>query len=270
METNMIRPELLFYNLHDDVVAFSTTRHGGCSKGKYAEFNINPYCGDNEDAIIQNRKSLCRLLDIDNDRLIMPHQVHLDKSAHIDESFFLLPKEEKRHILEGVDAVMTNLDDVCIGVSTADCIPILVYDMRTHVVAAIHAGWRGTVQRIVHKTLCDMKDIYGSCPNDMKVQIGPGISVDSFEVGDEVYEEFALAGFNMESISFRKEKWHINLPECNCQQLIDAGVLPTNISVAGICTFKKSDIFFSARKEGINSGRIYTGIMLNKNKKAAR
>lgn len=257
----MIQPKLHYYTLHEDVVAFSTTRRGGFSTGAYGEFNINRYCGDDAEAIRKNRALLCQQLGISDNRLIMPHQVHLSQSVRIDEAFLALSEEDRQTRLEGTDAVMTDLTDVCIGVSTADCIPLLVYDTRQHAVAAIHAGWRGTVQRIAQQTIADMTAAYGSQPANLCVQIGPGISLDNFEVGDEVYDAFAQAGFDMPSISRRKAKWHINLPECNRQQLIAAGVPDANISVADICTVKQSDTFFSARRLGIRSGRIFSGIM---------
>lgn len=257
------RPTLLYYDLHEDVVAFSTTRKGGFSTGSYAEFNINHYCGDDEKAISKNRQLLCQLLDVSDERLIMPHQVHLTETAQIDEAFFSLSENERKARLEGIDAVMTNLSGVCIGVSTADCIPLLAYDPRQHVAAAIHAGWRGTVRRIAEQTIRQMTATYGSRPEDLLLQIGPGISLDSFEVGDEVYEAFVSAGFEMDSISRHYEKWHIDLPECNRQQLVAAGVPAGNISVLGVCTMKQSDTFFSARRLGIQSGRIFTGIICN-------
>ena len=199
----MIQPKLLVYDLHQDVVAFSTTRRGGFSTGAYGEFNINRYCGNDAEAIRKNRALLCQQLGISDNRLIMPHQVHLAQPVRIDEAFFALSEEDRQTRLEGIDAVMTNLSDVCIGVSTADCIPLLIYDARQHAVAAIHAGWRGTVQRIAQQTITDMVATYGSQPADLRVQIGPGISLDSFEVGDEVYDAFAAAGFDMPKISRR-------------------------------------------------------------------
>lgn len=272
----MTRPELLAYKLHEDVVAFSTTRRGGFSTGAYGEFNINRYCGDDAEAIRKNRALLCRQLGISDDRLIMPHQVHLAQSLRIDEAFLVLSEEDRQTRLEGIDAVMTQLTDVCIGVSTADCIPLLVYDPRQHAVAAIHAGWRGTVQRIAQQTIAAMAAAYGSQAADLRVQIGPGISLDSFEVGDEVYETFLQEGFDMNAISKQflstppstlhhppsTSKWHINLPECNRLQLLSSGVVPQNIKVSPVCTYQQSADYFSARRLGINSGRIFTGIIM--------
>ena len=260
--TEMTHPQLRYYDFGEGVAAFSSTRRGGYSKGNYGEFNINRYCGDDSQAIAQNREALCRLLGISDDRLVMPHQVHLTEVAIIDEAFLKLTANEQQQRLEGVDALMTDVSRLCIGVSTADCIPVLLYDPEHQAVCAIHAGWRGTVQRIVEVAIDKMKKVYGSQPQSIKAQIGPGISLDSFEVGDEVYEAFAKAGFEMPQITQRDVKWHIDLPMCNRLQLETVGVPSHHISVASDCTFKQPDTWFSARRLGINSGRIYTGIML--------
>ena len=260
----MIRePQLDYYKMVAGVTAFSTTRHGGCSKGNYAGFNINRYCGDSEDDIRRNRQTLCQMLGISDDRLIMPHQVHLTKVAKVDEAFLSLSATERQEALEGVDALMTDLKGVCIGVSTADCIPVLLYDEEKQVACAIHAGWRGTVRRIVERAVVAMTEIYGTRPQQLIAQIGPGIHLDSFEVGDEVYDAFFQEGFDMSAISVRKEKWHIDLPECNRLQLIVAGLSPQNIGVSPVCTFLNAADFFSARRLGINSGRIFTRILMH-------
>lgn len=284
----------------EGVTAFSSTRQGGYSEGRYGEFNINRYCGDSEEAIRRNREALCGLLGIADDRLLMPHQVHGTEITVVDEALLRLLAEEchdcnagERSLtsqaakpscplpLEGVDALMTDVAGVCIGVSTADCIPVLLYDKAHRAVCAIHAGWRGTVQRIVEKAVAKMTAVYGTHPRDLTAQIGSGISLDSFEVGDEVYDAFDQAGFDMASISRKyprhdsgsklitshssllTSKWHIDLPECNRLQLLSLGVPDSHIAVSPVCTFKQSDTYFSARRLGINSGRIFTGALLS-------
>ena len=259
----MAKPQLNYYDMGSEVVAFSSMRQGGCSKGNYAEFNINRYCGDDEADICQNRRVLCRQLGISDDRLLMPHQTHQTKTAVVDDELLSHSEEERQKLLDGYDALTTNKAGVCIGVSTADCIPILLYDGEHRAVGAIHAGWRGTATRIAVHTVETMTAAYGTRPSQLKAQIGPGISLQSFEVGNEVYEAFATAGFDMDTISRREAKWHIDLPECNRQQLIAAGVSPAAISLCGVCTYQQSDRYFSARKLGIASGRIFTGIMLS-------
>lgn len=270
----MMTPILLEYTMSPEVVAFSTTRQGGCSIGAYAALNINRYCGDDPVHIQCNREALCQLLGIADDHLVMPHQTHDTRVACIDESFLTLPTEAQQSVLEGVDAVMTSVKGVCIGVSTADCIPVLLYDHRHHAACAVHAGWRGTVGRIVEKAVTAMSTAFGTLPSDLVAQIGPGISLDSFEVGDEVYEQFKALPLTpsedgryfwrrFPSFSDPQQlKWHINLPEINRHQLIASGLSPERIALSDICTYQTSDRFFSARRLGVQSGRIFTGILL--------
>ncbi len=255
-------PVLLEYNLAEGVVAFSSTRKGGVSEDKFGEFNINTFCGDSEQHTNENKKALAEKLGLDEARIVMPHQVHSIDSRMITEEYFQLPAEARSKMIDGVDALFTNVKNVCVGVSTADCIPVLLYDETNHAVAAIHAGWRGTVKSIVHKVVEEMHNCYGTDPADLKAIIGPGISLEKFEIGDEVYDEFAQAGFDMSLIAKQYEKWHIDLPLCNKIQLEQAGLKSDNIQLSGICTYTHSDEYFSARKLGQASGRIYTGIIL--------
>ena len=274
---NNAQPVLNYYDLSDDVKAFSTTRHGGVSEGNYASLNINEYCGDSKANTDANRLLLANELGIDTNHIIMPHQTHGVESRIIGEEFVNLPDGVKKMLLEDVDAVMTTIPGMCIGVSTADCIPVLLYDEEHHAAAAIHAGWRGTQARIVHKAVQEMRMAYQTDPTKLKAVIGPGISLDNFEVGDEVYAAFEQAAFDMSAIAEERikrnpnaddpvkafeRKWHINLPLANIQMLTHNGVDEANIINTGICTFDNADNYFSARRLGIESGRIYTGIII--------
>lgn len=263
------------YEVSPDVFVFSTTRHGGVSKGNYASFNINHYCGDDADDIRQNQRLLCERLGIGGDRLIYPHQTHHTEVRQIDRHFLSLSESARQEALEGVDALITDERGVCIGVSTADCIPVVIYDTEHHAVAAVHAGWRGTVARITEKAVAAMTHAYGSQPADMLAVIGPGISLENFEVGDEVYEAFLHADFPMEMIAKKypangqivklsngQMKWHLDLPSCNGLQLQGCGLKKEKIQMSGICTFNQYEDYFSARRLGINSGRIFTGALL--------
>lgn len=251
----------LQYPFPEEITAFSTCRQGGCGTGTYASFNCTHYCGDNPEHVAANREKLCLDWDIAPDRLFIPRQVHDVQVALVDEEFLTLPAAEQAVRLEGVDALMSPLAGCCLAISTADCVPILLYDTRARIVAAVHAGWRGTVAGIAARVMERMKDCYGTQGKDVLAVIGPSISLQAFEVGDEVYDQFRAAGFPMEQIARREAKWHIDLWEANRLQLLDYGVPAGAIHTAGICTFTHSDRFFSARKLGIKSGRILTAIM---------
>lgn len=258
----MIKPVLHYFNFADEVVSFSTTRHGGVSKGKLATLNINPHRGDEPSAVAENLQAVAAEIGVQADKVIRLHQIHETHCLTVTDAFFSLSVTEQNEMEEGKDAVVTDCRNVCIGVHTADCVPILFYDPVHHAIGAAHAGWRGTVQRIAQHTLLKMTELYGTDPKELKAVVGPCISLKNFEVGQEVYDAFSAAGFPMERIARMYEKWHINLPLCNQLQLEELGVPTTNIIQSGICTYDNASDFFSARilKEGF--GTIYTGITL--------
>ena len=202
--------------------------------------------------------------------VVQPHQVH---GCEIRE---VLRPDTTRDELEGVDALVTNVPGVAISVRTADCIPVLLYDPVHKAVAAVHAGWRGTVQHISLKVIDRMRELYGTQASNLLAVIGPGIGPDSFQVGQEVADAFAAAGFPMEKIlSDRGPKkpsvknpmnggLHLDLWEANRWLLIMSGVLADNIQISGICTYLNNDLFYSARREGIKCNRMITSIMMSK------
>lgn len=196
--------------------------------------------------------------------VIQGHQVHEAKVAFIERPG--MTREE----LEGYDAFVTTLPDVAIGVRTADCVPVLLYDSVRRVVAAVHAGWKGTMLHISEKTVELMTAKYGCNAADMRAILGPSIGPDSFQVGEEVAEHFKNAGFPMADIwSFLGKGdgtpmsggHHVDLWKANCWLLEQAGVKPENIQVSGIDTFTDKS-FFSARREGVQCGRIINSIKL--------
>lgn len=257
-----MKPELRHYRLGDAVTAFTTTRKGGMSSGEYGEFNINSYCGDSPEAVAANRESLASKLGIESRDILMPHQVHGVRCLVVDRGFMSLADSERKDMLESTDALTTAVPGVCVGVSTADCIPVLLYDEEHKAVAAIHAGWRGTVQRIAGAVVETMRRTYGTDSRLLKAVIGPGITLHNFEVGQEVYDKFYEAGFDMSLIARKYTKWHIDLPECNRQQLLELGLTEDNITLSGIDTFDDAGYCFSARRQGQASGRLYSGIYI--------
>ena len=195
--------------------------------------------------------------------VIQGHQVHDSKVAVIDRP------DLTRADLEGYDAFVTALPDVAIGVRTADCVPVLLYDPLRRVVAAVHSGWKGTVLHIAWKAI-DVMAQFGCKAEDLCAAIGPSIGPDSFQVGEEVVAQFRASGFPMDEVwSFRGEGdgspmsggHHINLWEANRLLLTHIGVKPENIQVARIDTYLELS-FFSARREGVKCGRIINSIKL--------
>lgn len=268
-------PQLVEYQMAAGVRAFTTTRMGGTGEGAYAQFNITHYCGDNPEHVRENRKLLCEALGINDRQLLLPQQVHGTAGIDIDDDFLKLDDGRRAEALEGKDAIFTDIPGLCIGVSTADCVPVLLYDETRKAAAAVHAGWKGTAAGIVTAALRHLQEAYGCRPEHLQAVIGPSISLEAFEVGQEVYDTFRQAGFPMDSISRffptpdgdtavdgKTGKWHIDLWAANWLQLEEGGVPMQHIQIANICTATASDSFFSARRMGIRSGRLFSGLLL--------
>lgn len=250
---------------YPDIIHFVTTRQGGCSEGAYASFNCSPFSDDDPQRVSLNQERLMEGLRQRPRELVIPHQVHDTRVFSIDKEYIAASPQQKRKLLEGIDALITREPGYCLCISTADCVPVLLYDRKLRAIAAIHAGWRGTVEGIVTRTLQQMQQLYGTEGSEVIACIGPSISLDSFEVGEEVVEAFRAKGYDITRIARRNKltgKQHIDLWEANRQQLLTFGVPAAHVEVAGICTFARHEEFFSARRLGIHSGRILSGILI--------
>ncbi|MDO5666032.1 MAG: peptidoglycan editing factor PgeF [Bacteroidia bacterium] len=260
---------LLFFKIFANeprLLHFSTTRTGGVSRGEFRSLNLGNYSDDNPLNIFENRSIVARKFYKEANDLITPHQTHGNKVLHIDADFLNLPNTDKIEKLYGFDASITQEKGYFLCVTTADCVPILLFDPKTEAIGAIHAGWRGTSGRIVEKTIFKMQEKFGTEPKDLLAAIGPAISIDKYEVGKEVEKEFQTNSFKLnKSASYRhnlSKKLHIDLKEINRQELIRLGVPKSQIEKARYCTYTNNRLFFSARRQSIHSGRMLTGIML--------
>lgn len=262
--SNLLQFESL--NVYDSLLHFSTTIDGGVSSGNYTSFNLGMNSGDDPQNVVENRDRLADMLHLPSDKLIFPYQTHGNSVCIIDKEFISKDQDEQKRLLNGIDALITNEIGVCIGVGTADCVPILIFDPKNKVLGAVHAGWRGTVAKLVSKTVEVMVSEFKSKASELIVGIGPSISADCFQVGDEVVDAFVHAGFLVDDIGyydFDTNKFHVDLWHANEVLLTDSGVRYDNIEVAGLCTYSLPDKFFSARRQGIESGRLITGGVVN-------
>lgn len=219
----------------------------------YGEINLCDYVGDSPEHVAASRHLVSEALSIDVGRLFFPHQVHGCEIAVVDAS---------SGVDIDADAVITRETGLCIGVSTADCVPVLLADTQGRAIAAVHAGWRGTVAGILRKTVGRFCEEAACRPADIIAAIGPSISPEAFEVGEEVAERFLVAGYG--DCIRRKGylKPHIDLWQANVRQLLDAGLELESIDCTPFCTYTHYEKLFSARRLGILSGRIASCIML--------
>ncbi len=246
----------------EGVTAFSTTRGEVDRRSAYSGVNLCDYVGDDALRVLDARLMLAMQLGIDLDDLVMPRQTHSCRVAVVDEAFRTMDIDKQEAALEGVDALVTSLTGVVIGVNTADCVPIVLADEQAGVIAVAHAGWRGTAGRIAGKVVEAMCR-QGARADRIQAAMGPSICQECFEVGDEVVEAFGQAQFALDAIVKRNPatgKAHIDLRAANEAVLIGAGVAAEHISLSQHCSCCEQDRFFSARRLGIKSGRTFTGI----------
>jgi len=190
---------------------------------------------------------------------VVATQTHSDHIKVIDKRI-TQGWESQDSAIEDCDALITNLNEVVLTILTADCVPILLYDPIHRVVAAIHAGWRGTKAKIVQKTISKMSKNFGSCPSDIVAGIAPSIGICCYEIGYEVAQHFIEYP---DAIVCKGDKYMLDLPLINRKQLIVAGLLSESIEMSDICTSCSVDRYFSYRKESGCSGRFMSMIAMN-------
>lgn len=233
-------------------------RTGGYSKGMYQSLNLSSKCGDDITAVNRNRKLLAEWLGIESDKVLFPDQCH---TANVS----IVANHELPSLTE-TDAIITNQHKLAIGVLAADCVPVLFYDAVNGVIAAAHAGWKGTVQKIVPKVIELMAEKFNSKPEEIWVGIGPAIGAQRYEVGIEVHN--AVAHCNPEAMAFcyqpsiKPGHGTLDLQALNRHQALASGIRKTQIETIGLCTYDNPHLFFSARRDGFSCGRFASVIML--------
>ncbi|MDD2367243.1 MAG: peptidoglycan editing factor PgeF [Desulfuromonadaceae bacterium] len=238
-----------------------TTRHEGVSRPPYNSLNLGMNTQDQQSNVEGNRSLLGRAFGVNHEAIVTPRQVHGSDILVINE-----PNEDYTHFLtvEG-DAIITNQPDVLIGVCVADCAPILICDPDKRVIAAVHAGWKGTASRLVSKTVAGMKTEFGSDPGRLHAAIGPCIQKCCYEVDEPVKKAFQQNGIPWDTSAELKTsgKWQLDLATANEELLLAAGVPKDSIQISGQCVCCHSEQFFSYRRDKDEAGRQMGFIMLN-------
>src|SRR5437868_7868870 len=248
-----------------------STREGGVSKleGKRV-LNLGFTEWDTRENVRENRRKLQAAVGAEEMKLTPVLQFHSDSMVRFEKA----PSEPAR-----ADASMTNKAGLLLAIQTADCVPILLVDPRNRAVAAVHAGWRGTLARIVEKAIGRMQMEFNSKPEEMLAAVGPAIGGCCYEVGTEVAAAFSgqfsdaaeffdelrtgdepnpLQWLNMMPPGHQPpaKKVLLDLRKANRSQLLRAGLAEKNIFVSDLCTGCRRDLLFSYRKEGAESGRM--------------
>ena len=221
-----------------------STRIGGVSPLPENDLNLAGFGEDSDENIYENRRRFLNVFG-GNFNLTTVWQVHGDDVKVIETKSDVQSTEEK------FDAIVSDLSNLLVGVKTADCVPILLGDPKNKAFAAVHAGWRGTVESIAPKAIEKMRERYGTNPKDLVCAVGPAAGCKNYEVGKEVIDAFAEKFSDCENLFDETRKDHalINLHLANKKQLINSGVPEENIFTAPFCTIERTDLFFSYRKE---------------------
>ena len=269
----------------DLVHGFSTRLAGFSEAYGGGQLNLGFTANDTRAAVERNRRAFLNEIVLrrrPRPPLVTMRQVH-SGLVHILKRTALLPTSPLRG-----DGIITSYANVLLGVQVADCVPVLAVDANRRAIGAFHAGWRGTVKRIVQRGVGSMRALFGCRPEDLRAAIGPCIHACCYAVGteviDEFFSQFVYAKDLFSEVYDRdpiKEKYpllflsarapghsnigpqiHLDLVEANRRQLIDAGVQPSHISAADECTSCRTDLLFSHRAEAGYTGRMMGAIGL--------
>ena len=225
-----------------------TTRPGGVSQGIYASLNLGKNRGDDMAKVRENYRRVCGALGVDMDRLVFTGQVHGDLVRTVTAAD--AGKGLDRPVDYQVDGLMTNVPGLVLTVFTADCIPILLYDPAAKVVAAVHAGWRGTALGIASRAVEGMVSQYGCKGENILAAIGPGISQCCFETDQDVPNAMtaALGSAALPFIQDRGDgKFGVDLKGLNALWLRRSGLRVENIDISPDCTMCQPDKYWSHR-----------------------
>lgn len=259
-----------------------STRLGGvsrayCAEGAPGDLNLGLTATDSPESVLQNRRLLAEAVTGDAAIPLAPL-----RQCHSNLIVIAGREDPGRERPRKADGVISAIPDMLVAIQTADCIPVLVADRKQRIVAAFHAGWRGTVKRIVELGIGRMRLEFGCRPQDLIAAIGPGNSQCCYSVGEEVLSEFE-SQFSYAGELFRevfdsdpvRTKYpmlfltqrapghspigpalHLDLIEANRRQLLDAGLKPSSVSITGGCTSCHGELFFSHRASRGHTGRM--------------
>ena len=241
------------FRKYKDITHFITTKEGWVSGNKPR------FTGDQESDYSVFRKELAVSGDWDTNQFVFPRQTHSDRIV-------IATSETNTASIEDTDALITNESGLFVCVQTAYCVPVFLFYPQKKVVAAIHAGWKGTVSRIVQKTVQKMGEKFGCKSSDIVAGIGPSIHMHVYEIGPEVVDAVNTSFSNSAALlkpSLNEGRAYFDLWEANRTILIESGIPEENIEVMGLCSFEHAGLFYSARRDGTDTGRMVSGIKLN-------
>ncbi len=256
------------YLTYDSLSRIPFIRHAFSTKLGEGSRTIHPmdmsFDHDDQDAVTENYKLLCRAAGFDYSSLVASSQDH--------HTFIRVCTSAEKGIgiyrakdIQSVDGLVTIEPGLTLCTYYADCTPLFFVDTVTHAIGLAHGGWRGTVGRIAEKVIQTMRESFGTDPADLVCAVGPNISVCCYEVDEPCAREFYALGLHSEKFVFPKQggKYMVDMLECNRQILVSCGVKPENITLSDVCTQHHSDLLWSHRATGGDRGTMCALLRIN-------
>jgi len=234
--------------------AFST-RLGGVSPFPDKSLHLS-FKNDTPDHVRENRRRFLSTLGASDFKIVTPEQTHSSDSSVVDDMVLETLQQKEDYEPRG-DALVTNRMKILLGVKTADCLPLLIGDPETGVMAAVHAGWNGTLEKITEKTIDTLINLFGVEPENCLAAMGPAACGGCYEVGEDVAGPIRNTFSYHEDLLFpspNASKYFLDVKLANAMQLLSAGLSPLNIFGADECPMHENQLFFSHRIEGKTAG----------------
>ncbi len=250
-----IKNDLVYYtdealDQSGNITHVFTTRLGGVSKGSLSSLNMGVNRPDTRENILENYRRVCDTVGLDYTRCVLAQQAHTSNIRIVTEADagkgLIVPSD-----IKDTDGLVTNIKNLPLVIFYADCVPVLLYDETSHVIATVHSGWRGTVSKIAENAINIMNSRFGCRPENITAVIGPSLCREHFETGLDVAEKFSSYP---RCIVYKNDKAYIDLWQVNRQILQNCGV--SNINISGLCTVCDTYEFFSHRGCGPDTGRM--------------
>jgi polyphenol oxidase len=233
-------------------ISFGFSTKIGLNRPAPFYFNMSLTGLDKKELVLENRAAFYSSLSLNVNDVVLQRQIHSDIISYV----------KKGGAIGESDALITDKFNVALAISSADCVPIFIFDKKNKVIAGVHSGWKGTELKILQKTINRLYNDFNSSPENLFVYVGPSISQKNYEVGPDVAQYFD----NKYLISWG-DKFLLDVASVNYDMLIEAGIPEQNIEKSILCSYEMKSLLQSHRRDGINSGRSL-GIIVLRNKDA--
>lgn len=234
-----------------------SSRVGGSSLAPYGTLNLGLAVEDDATRVIENRQRYAAALGVDPARIVVPQQVHSNAVVRVTDADAGEGALNHLTAIPDKDALITNDPGVTLALHFADCVCVMLLDPENRAIGVAHAGWKGTVGKIVTATVEAMGREFGTRAEAMQAAIGPSVGMFCYEVGEDVAQQFySIFSLSRQVMSQHStDKWRVDLKNANLILLKQAGVKEANIAVSDDCTCCNREDFFSYRRDGV-TGRM--------------